>query len=219
VQRIILTASGGPFRTWPSEKLATATPTDALAHPTWQMGRKITIDSATMMNKALEIIEARWLFELDASQIEVVVHPQSVIHSFVEYVDGSVMAQMSPPDMRLPIQYAITYPERLSGISPRLDFASVFSLDFQPPDRERFPALDLGHEVALRGGGCGAVLNAANEVAVARFLQNSLSFPDIARACREVLENHHFSPTPTLDELLKLDAWAREETERWKPLS
>ncbi|QDT56319.1 1-deoxy-D-xylulose 5-phosphate reductoisomerase [Caulifigura coniformis] len=213
--RIILTASGGPFRAWPLEKLATVTPKEALAHPTWQMGPKITIDSATMMNKALEVIEARWLFDTNASQIAVVVHPQSIIHSLVEFVDGSVIAQMSPPDMKLPIQYAITYPHRATGVSPRLDFTAGFSLDFQPPDLERFPALELGFEVARRGGTSGAVLNAANEVAVARFLAGNLSFQQIARACREVLESHHFNPSPSLDELLKLDAWAREETERW----
>jgi 1-deoxy-D-xylulose-5-phosphate reductoisomerase len=213
--RIILTASGGPFRSWPLEKLKTVTPKDALAHPTWQMGPKITIDSATMMNKALEVIEARWLFDLDVSQIAVVVHPQSVIHSMVEFVDGSVVAQMSPPDMKLPIQYAITYPHRATGVSPRLDFRAGFSLDFQPPDLERFPALELGFEVARRGGTSGAVLNAANEVAVARFLAGSLSFQQIPRACREVLDSHQFNPLPSLEELLKLDAWAREETERW----
>jgi 1-deoxy-D-xylulose-5-phosphate reductoisomerase len=218
VKRIILTASGGPFRGWPAEKLEHATPADALAHPTWQMGPKITVDSATMMNKALEVIEARWLFDLAADQIDVVVHPQSIVHSLVEFVDGSVLAQMSPPDMKLPIQYALTYPERRMGVSPRMDFTRQFALDFLPPDRERFPALNLGDEVARRGGTCGAVLNAANEVAVARFLQNSLSFPEITRACREVLESHEFDPSPTLDELLKLDAWAREEMERWKSL-
>ncbi|MBX3443860.1 MAG: 1-deoxy-D-xylulose-5-phosphate reductoisomerase [Planctomyces sp.] len=219
VRRIILTASGGPFRTWPAERLRSATPADALSHPTWQMGPKITVDSATMMNKALEVIEARWLFDLDASQIDVVVHPQSVVHSLVEFVDGSVLAQLSPPDMKLPIQYAITYPERRTGISPRLDFQTAFALDFSPPDPERFPALSLGFEVARRGGGSGAVLNAANEVAVARFLGGSLSFPDIARACREVLDCHQFNPAPTLAELIQLDAWAREEMQRWKPSS
>jgi 1-deoxy-D-xylulose-5-phosphate reductoisomerase len=215
VLRIILTASGGPFRCWPLEKLQAVTPKEALAHPTWQMGPKITVDSATMMNKALEVVEARWLFDLDASQIAVAIHPQSIVHSMVEFVDGSVIAQMSPPDMKLPIQYAITFPQRATGVSPRLDFSTGFSLDFHPPDPERFPALELGFEVARRGGTSGAVLNAANEVAVARFLAGSLSFPQIARACREVLESHQFNPSPTLDELLKLDAWAREETERW----
>jgi 1-deoxy-D-xylulose-5-phosphate reductoisomerase len=215
LKRIVLTASGGPFRTWGVERLRDVTPEQALAHPTWNMGRKITIDSATMMNKALEIIEARWLFDLDPEQIEVVVHPQSVVHALVEFVDGSSIAQLSPPDMKLPIQYALTYPQRLDGKSPRMDFTRRFSLDFEPPDRDRFPALDLGFEVARRGGTCGAVLNAANEVAVARFLEGRLRFIDIPRACRAVLDHHHFNPTPTLSELFAMDEWARKETERW----
>ena len=217
VQRIVLTASGGPFRTWSADRMHDVTPDQALAHPTWTMGRKITVDSATMMNKALEIIEARWLFDLSPDQIEVVVHPQSVVHAMVEFVDGSSIAQLSPPDMKLPIQYALTYPERLDGTSPRLDFDQSFALDFEPPDRERFPALDLGYEVARRGGTCGAVLNAANEVAVARFLDGRLRFIEIPRACRAVLEHHDFNPTPTLDDLFVMDAWARKETERWTP--
>ena len=215
VARVVLTASGGPFRGKRAAELESVTPEQALKHPTWRMGPKITVDSATLMNKALEVIEARWLFDLDASQIAVAVHPQSIIHSMVEFVDGSIVAQMSPPDMKLPIQYAITYPQRATGVSPRLDFTGGFSLDFHPPDLERFPALDLGFEVARRGGTSGAVLNAANEVAVARFLAGSLSFQQIARACREVLGSHQFNPSPSLDELLTLDAWAREETERW----
>lgn len=215
VQRIVLTASGGPFRTWSAERMQNVTPDEALAHPTWSMGRKITIDSATMMNKALEIIEARWLFGLEPEQIDVVVHPQSVVHALVEFVDGSSIAQLSPPDMKLPIQYALTYPQRLNGTSPRLNFEQSFALDFEPPDRERFPALELGFEVARRGGTCGAVLNAANEVAVARFLDGRLRFLDIPRACRAVLESHDFNPTPTLDDLFVMDGWARKETERW----
>ena len=215
VRRIVLTASGGPFRTWSREQIEQATPEQALAHPTWTMGDKITIDSASMMNKALEIIEARWLFDLSADQIEVVVHPQSIVHSFVEFVDGSVIAQLSPPDMKLPIQYALTYPERLEGPSPRLDLTESLRLDFEPPDFDRFPSLLLGFEVAREGGTCGAVLNAANEAAVGRFLDGTLAFPDIARVCRAVLEAHHYDPSPTLAELLRLDEWARKETERW----
>jgi len=145
----------------------------------------------------------------------VVVHPQSIVHALVEFVDGSSIAQLSPPDMKLPIQYALTYPQRLDGPSPRLDFTRGFALDFQPPDRDRFPALDLGYEVARRGGTCGAVLNAANEVAVARFLEGRLRFTDIPRACRAVLDHHHFNPAPTLSDLLVMDEWARKETERW----
>ena len=215
VRRVVLTASGGPFRTWPRDRIEQATPEQALAHPTWNMGRKITVDSATMMNKALEIIEARWLFDLDVDQIEVVIHPQSIVHALVEFVDGSVMAQLSPPDMKLPIQYALTFPDRADGISPRLDLSTKLALEFEPPDPERFPALQLGYEVARRGGTCGAVLNAANEAAVHRFLLGNLAFPDIVRCCREVLDAHHYDPTPTLDDLLDLDRWARKETERW----
>ncbi len=215
VRRVVLTASGGPFRDCPASQLDEVTPDMALAHPTWQMGPKITVDSATMMNKALEVIEARWLFDLDVDQIEVVVHPQSIVHALVEFVDGSVVAQLSPPDMKLPIQYALTWPERIEGTTERLDFSETLSLDFEPPDVEKFPALELGREVARRGGTCGAVLSAANEIAVQRFLDGALPFRDIPRACRAVLDAHHFDPSPTLDELLRLDRWAREETERW----
>ncbi|WP_231739593.1 1-deoxy-D-xylulose-5-phosphate reductoisomerase [Thalassoglobus polymorphus] len=215
VSKLILTASGGPFRSWSAEKIAQATVANALDHPTWDMGPKITIDSATMMNKALEVIEARWLFGINARQIEVVVHPQSIVHSMVEFVDGSVMAQLSPPDMKLPIQYAITWPDRIAGTSPKLDISQTFSLDFEPPDLERFPALALGFEVADQGGTAGVVLNAANEVAVDRFLQDQLTFPEIPRLCRSILASHQFESNPTLDELLTLDGWARQEALRW----
>jgi 1-deoxy-D-xylulose-5-phosphate reductoisomerase len=215
VRRIVLTASGGPFRQHTAKQLQHVTVADALAHPTWDMGEKITIDSATMMNKALEIIEARWLFDLPPDQIEVVVHPQSVVHSMVEFQDGSTIAQLSPPDMRLPIQYALDFPERRQGPAPRLDLSRAFQLDFEPPDEERFPALRLGHEVAERGGTAGAVLNAANEAAVSQFLAGNLRFTEIVPACRAVLENHHFEPNPSLDQLLRIDAWAREEVSRW----
>jgi len=217
VKRIVLTASGGPFRGWSKQRLAEEVTVErALAHPTWQMGPKITVDSATMMNKALEIIEARWLFGLDADQISVVVHPQSIVHSMVEFVDGSVVAQLSPPDMKLPIQYALTYPERWPGISPRMDWMQSHHLDFLAPDLDAFPALQLGFEVARRGGASGAVLNAANEVAVQRFLDGTLKFTDIPRACREILNAHNDDPRPTLSELLRQDSWAREEMQRWK---
>ncbi|MBI3466199.1 MAG: 1-deoxy-D-xylulose-5-phosphate reductoisomerase [Planctomycetes bacterium] len=216
VRRVQLTASGGPFRTWSRDRLEAATPEQALRHPTWQMGRKITIDSATMMNKALEIIEAKWLFGLDPDQIEVVVHPESIVHSLVEFVDGSVIAQLSPPDMRLPIQYALCYPERLPGPAPHLDLAQAGSLHFEAADPERFPALRLGYEVARQGGTAGAVLNAANEVAVDRFLTGELRFTDIVRACRTVLESHTFDPSPTLDDLLAADRWARVEARSWR---
>jgi 1-deoxy-D-xylulose-5-phosphate reductoisomerase len=216
VRRVILTASGGPFRGRSAADLESVSPRMALAHPTWNMGPKITIDSATLMNKALEVIEARWLFGLDVDQIAVVVHPQSIVHSLVEFVDGSVLAQLSPPDMKLPIQYALTFPDRLDGTSPIMDWNQTMKLDFCAPDLEAFPALGLGYEVARRGGSAGAVLNAANEVAVERFLAEDLRFPEIPRVCRAVLEAHDFDPAPTLDELLKLDGWAREETRRWK---
>jgi len=217
VKRIVLTASGGPFRGWSKNRIdSEVTIERALSHPTWQMGPKISIDSATMMNKALEIIEARWLFGLDADQISVVIHPQSIIHSFVEFVDGSVVAQLSPPDMKLPIQYALTYPERWPGTSPLMDWSAAYQLEFFTPDLDAFPALQLGFEVARQGGSTGAVLNAANEVAVQRFLEGSLKFTDIPRACREILNAHDDDPRPTLSALLGQDAWAREEMLRWK---
>jgi 1-deoxy-D-xylulose-5-phosphate reductoisomerase len=216
VRRVILTSSGGPFRGRPARALADVTPEQALRHPTWKMGPKITIDSATLMNKALELIEARWLFGLEPEQLEVVIHPESVVHSMVEFVDGSVIAQLSPPDMRLPIQYALTYPERVEGPCPRLDLSRASALHFEPPDRETFPALELGFEVMRRGGTAGAALNAANEAAVGRFLDGAIGFLDIARACRDALEHHPFDPRPSLDDLWRVDAWARQEVARWK---
>ncbi len=215
VSRVVLTASGGPFRRHSPEQLQRVTVAEALAHPTWSMGRKITVDSATMMNKALEIVEARWLFDLQADQIGVVIHPQSIVHSLVEFVDGSVVAQVSPPDMKLPIQYALTYPRRQPSIAQRLDWSATLRLDFEPPDFQRFPALELGLEVARTGGTTGAVVNAANEAAVAGFLDGELSFTEIVPACRAVLENHTFDPHPTLEQLMSLDRWAREEVARW----
>jgi 1-deoxy-D-xylulose-5-phosphate reductoisomerase len=215
VTRIVLTASGGPFRQYSYEELQQVTVEQALAHPTWEMGPKITVDSATMMNKALEIIEARWLFDLLPEQIDVVVHPQSIVHSMVEFQDGSVLAQLSPPDMKLPIQYALSYPQRWSGPAARMDFSAALRLEFEPPDHQRFPALELGYEVARVGGTAGAVLNAANEAAVALFLQGQLSFTEIVPACRTVLENHNYDPSPTLEQLLELDAWGRKEIARW----
>ena len=214
IEKIILTASGGPFRTKPQEELANVTVGDALAHPTWKMGKKITIDSATLMNKALEIIEARWFFDVSADKIGVVIHPQSLVHSMVEFVDGSVIAQMSPPDMRLPIQLALCYPHRFPGPSLKVNWAQIQTLEFYPPDFERFPALPLGLEAAAAGGTAGAVVNAANETAVAAFLEENLPFQDIVKVCRDVLESHHFEPQPTLAQLLTIDRWARAETEK-----
>jgi len=215
VARVVLTASGGPFRGRTAADLEQVTPEQALKHPTWTMGPKITIDSATLMNKALEVIEARWLFDLSPGQIDVILHPESIVHSFVEFVDGSVLAQLSPPDMRLPIQYALTYPDRLPGPTKKLDWRGLNSLTFATPDRETFQALDLGFEVARRGGTCGAVLNAANEMAVSQFLAREIGFLDIARGCRAVLDSHDYDPRPSLDQLLALDRWARQEMKRW----
>lgn len=215
VERLVLTASGGPFRTRSRDSLAGVTPEEALRHPTWSMGPKITIDSATMMNKALELIEARWLFGLPASKLAVVVHPQSIVHSLVEFVDGAVIAQLGPPDMRLPIQYALLYPERVAGPARRLDFGATMRLDFEPPDLERFPAVRLGHEAAARGGTAGAVLNAANEEAVRGFLEGAVRFTDIAEICGRVLAEHPFQDNPTLDDVCRLDAWARQEVGKW----
>jgi 1-deoxy-D-xylulose-5-phosphate reductoisomerase len=215
VRRVVLTASGGPFRGKTRRQLEDVTPTDALNHPTWKMGKKVTIDSATLMNKALEIIEARWLFDLPPEKIEVVIHPESLVHSFVEFVDGSVIAQLSPPDMRLPIQYALTYPERLPSPARKLDWSSLGTIHFEQPDRATFPALDLGFEVARQGGTSGAVLNAANEAAVHRFLAGELRFLDIPRVCREVLDHHDFSANPSLEELWSADRQARHEVNKW----
>jgi 1-deoxy-D-xylulose-5-phosphate reductoisomerase len=215
VRRVILTASGGPFRNYSSEQLANVTLDDALRHPTWSMGPKITIDSATLMNKALEIIEARWLFDLRADQIDVVIHPQSIVHSMVEFVDGSVIAQLGSPDMKLPIQYALTYPRRLPCPGTKLDWTKGMRLDFEPADPQRHGALALGLEAARSGGTAGAVLNAANEAAVAEFRSGHMKFVDIVPSCRAVLEQHHFEAHPSLERLFELDAWAREEVVRW----
>ena len=215
LRRIVLTASGGPFRGSSLADLKNVTPERALKHPTWEMGPKITIDSATMMNKALEIIEARWLFGVTADQISVVVHPQSIVHSFVEFNDGSVIAQMSPPDMRLPIQYALTYPSRIDCPCPDTDWSSAMNLEFSPPDLDVFPALKLGFEVAEAGGTSGAILNAANEVAVQRFLKHDIRFDQIPELCRDILNHHQFDATPTLAQLGQSDQWARQQAEEW----
>lgn len=213
-KKLILTASGGPFRNWTPEQMDEATLESALAHPTWQMGPKITIDSATMINKALEVIEAHWLFGIPAESIEVVVHPQSIIHSMVEFEDSSVIAQLSPPDMRLPIQYALTYPRRLPCPTPEFDRKQPWNLTLEPADTTRFPGLELGFEVAAAGGTAGAVLNAANEEAVGLFLAGKIRFTDIVKGCRDVLENHTHESNPPLDRLLELDRWARGELKK-----
>ena len=211
VRRLVLTASGGPFLHTEASRLASVTPTEALRHPTWSMGRRISIDSATLLNKALEVVEARWLFDVPADRIEVVVHPQSVVHSLVEFVDGSVVAQMGPPDMRTPVRYALGWPDRLPSDRPRFDVRDYANLTFAAPDRERFPGLDLGFEAARRGGTAGAALNAADEAAVARFLAGEIPFPAIATACAAALAHHPFVSEPVLDDLVRVDAWAREE--------
>ena len=210
VRRLVLTASGGPFRGQSASQLEGVTAADALRHPTWQMGRKITIDSATLMNKGLEVIEARWLFDVNADQIDVVVHPQSVVHSMVELVDGSVIAQLGVTDMRLPIQYAFSYPERWSAPVPPLDLTQARQLDFDVPDTTVFPCLALAYR-ALRGpGSLAVVLNAANEIAVARFLDGTLSFPSIARVIERTLDAHTSEEVGTLAQVRAVDGWARE---------
>ncbi len=216
VEKVILTGSGGPFRGYDRERLRSVSVEQALRHPTWQMGNKITIDSATLMNKALELIEAHWLFDLPANKLDVIIHRESMIHSFVEYEDGSVLAQLSPPDMRLPIQYALLYPERHRGPAKRMNWRDLNQLNFEAVNREVFPALDLGYEVIQNGGTAGAVLNAANEIAVQRFLNREISFLEITEICQSVLSNHQHSAKPTLAELLAADHQTRLEVYRWK---
>jgi 1-deoxy-D-xylulose-5-phosphate reductoisomerase len=218
VKRVILTASGGPFRTWPAGKIRNATVAEASNHPTWKMGGKITIDSATMFNKALELIEACWLFDIPPEKIEVVIHPESVIHSMVEFVDGSTIAQLSPPDMRTPIQYALTYPARRAGNSRTMDWSKALSLRFEPPDVDRFPALKMAYDVARRGGTAGVVLNAANEAAVELFLAGRVSFGEISDLVGLTLAEHVVQDRPSLDDLLKADRWARERARSAAPV-
>ena len=209
VSRLILTASGGPFRTWETAAIRAATPAQALRHPTWDMGKKISIDSATLFNKGLEMIEARWLFDVPMDRVDVVVHPQSIIHSMVETVDGSVLAQMSVTDMCFPIQYAITYPERVPNSLRPLDFAALARLEFEAPRHADFPALALARKAGERGGTLPAVLNAANEVAVAAFLEGRMAFPGIWETVAMVMERHTVVQGGGLDEAVAADAWAR----------
>jgi 1-deoxy-D-xylulose-5-phosphate reductoisomerase len=211
-QRILLTASGGPFRGFSPEQLAQVTPRQALQHPSWQMGKKVTIDSATLMNKGLEIMEARWLFGVPIEHIDVIIHPQSIIHSMVEFVDGSFKAQMSYPDMRLPIQYALTWPERVPNPElPKLDWDKIKALTFEPPDFKNFPCLELARQAAKTGGTSPAALCAADEVAVELFLKGAIKFPDIARLVEQVLREHQTIFDPTLDDIINIDRWAREK--------
>lgn len=209
VRKLILTASGGPFRSTPKSEFPGITVERALKHPSWVMGRKITIDSATLFNKGLEMIEARWLFDIEMARVGVVVHPQSVVHSMVEFVDGSIIAQLSTPDMCLPIQYALTYPERVASTRVQTDFPKIGSLTFEEPDVERFPSLELARLAGTAGGTMPAVLNAANEVAVDAFCGGRISFPRITETVRQTLEAHTMTEDPTLEEILAADVWAR----------
>ena len=213
VSRIILTASGGPFRTASAETINAATPAQAIAHPNWSMGEKISVDSATLMNKGLELIEAHYLFGLPSGRIEIVIHPQSVIHSMVEFVDGSVLAQLGSPDMRIPIAYALAWPERLETPAQRLDLAAVGRLDFEEPDLERFPALRLAREALERSGAAPIVLNAANEVAVASFLEGAIRFADIARIVEEALQESDIVTPRSMGDVLEIDRNTRERVE------
>jgi 1-deoxy-D-xylulose-5-phosphate reductoisomerase len=214
VRRLVLTASGGPFRTLPLEAFATITPEDALRHPTWAMGKKITIDSATLVNKGLEVIEAQWLFGLPVDQVDVIVHPQSVIHSMVEYVDGSVLAQLGVPDMRLPIQYALTYPGRCACPAARLSLEDVGDLTFEAVDRRKFPCLDLAYEAARGGGSWPATLNAANEVAVQWFLDRRVGFDEIPTILRKALDAHPQRAIRSVEDVLDVDRQVRTSLER-----
>ncbi len=209
IERLILTASGGPFRTTPIEELALATPESALQHPTWQMGNRITIDSATMMNKGFEVIEACLLFGLSASQVEVVIHPQSIVHAMVEFRDGSLIAQLSPPDMKLPIRYALTYPARETSPRERLDWSRVPQLDFETPDSRKFPLLGLAYKALRIGGTAGCILNAADEVAVAAFLEGRIPYLAIARVIEETLSQGDGWKASSIQEMLVIDSKAR----------
>ena len=217
VRKLILTASGGPFRDkalWPKEKFSEITVERALKHPSWVMGRKITIDSATLFNKGLEMIEARWLFDIEMARVGVVVHPQSIVHSMVEFVDGSLLAQLSTPDMCLPIQYALTYPDRAASDRVQTNFPKLGTLTFEEPDVERFPAIELARRAGEVGGTLPAVLNAANEIAVEAFVNRKINFPQITETVRRTMAAHQIVAHPTLDQILAADAWARVEAAR-----
>jgi 1-deoxy-D-xylulose-5-phosphate reductoisomerase len=214
VRRIILTASGGPFRETPAEKFSEITVEQALKHPTWNMGQKITIDSATLFNKGLEMIEAHWLFGVGMAQVEVVIHPQSIVHSMVEFADGSVLAQLSHSNMCFPIQYAITWPDRVPNSLPPLDFGKLAELKFARPRYDDFPALGLARRAGKTGGTLPAVLNAANEIAVSAFLEKRMSFPQIWQTVEQVMDAHESVAQPDLDEILRADHWARAEAGR-----
>ena len=209
IHRLILTGSGGPFRETPLEQLDAVTPQQALKHPNWKMGAKVTIDSATMMNKGFEVIESKWFFDVKLSQIEVVIHPESIIHSMVEFVDGSLLAQLAVSDMRLPIQYALTYPCRLPTSVPRLDLSQIGALHMEPVDSEKFPCLELAYSAAKVGGTLPTVLSSADEVVVQAFLSRQIGFMDIPNYLEEVMTRHDVIFQPTLDDILAADRWAR----------
>ena len=211
IRRLVLTGSGGPFRTWPLEDMSRVTREQALRHPNWDMGPKVTIDSATMMNKGLEVIEARWLYDMPPERIDIVIHPQSIIHSMVEFVDGSIKAQLGVPDMKIPIQYALAYPDHRPADWPRLDLAAIGELTFEEPDLEKFPCITLAYDALRRGGSAPAALNLANDLAVQAFLDDQLAFAAIPRVLERVLSEHPFIETPTLADLEELEGW----TERY----
>ncbi|MDR0879727.1 MAG: 1-deoxy-D-xylulose-5-phosphate reductoisomerase [Clostridioides sp.] len=214
IEKVILTASGGPFRGMKKEELVDVTKKEALKHPNWSMGDKITIDSSTLMNKGLEVIEAKWLFDVDYDQIDVVVHPQSIIHSMVQFKDSSIIAQLGCPDMRLPIQYALGYPDRIENTGlGRVNFSDVATLTFEKPDTEVFPCLSLAYECLKRGGTYCAALNSANEILVGKFLEDKIGFYDIPYYIEKVLENHMSIENPTVDDILEIDRWSREFVE------
>lgn len=210
VKQLVLTASGGPFRNWEKDRIYNATVEETLNHPTWHMGPKVTVDSASLMNKALEVIEAHWLFGMPAEKIKVVVHPQSIIHSFVEFIDGSVVGQLSPPDMKMPIQFAITWPDRLDGASKALDWSSLHQLEFGPVDHQLFPALGLAYDVIKMGGTAGAIFNAANEAAVSAFLDGRIPFGMITELVSDMLYQSQTKPITNLDDVIKADEIARQ---------
>lgn len=219
VEKLIITASGGPFRTYGADQLHSVTPEQALKHPNWSMGAKITIDSATLMNKGFEVIEARWLFDLPGSRIDVVVHPQSIVHSMVQFTDGSVKAQMGVPTMLVPIQYALSYPRRWPLDIPRMDLAAIGSLTFEAPDRHRFPCLQIAYDVLDAGGSSGAIVNAANEVAVEAFLGRRLAFTDIPRVISTTLEHMEHVAHPSLSDIIAIDAEARRIAREFSSLN
>ena len=215
VRRLILTASGGPFRETPVEQFGNISPEEALKHPVWQMGKRITIDSATLMNKGLEVIEARWLFDIPSEKIDIMVHPQSIVHSMVEFVDGSVVAQLGTADMRQPIQYALTYPDRLPSCVPHLDWATVPRLDFMAPDPKKFPCISLAYRAIEMSGTAPAVLNAADEVAVQLFLERKIAFSDIPKLIASTLEAHEPKLADSLESVTEADCWARHRARCW----